>query len=69
MSNYQWMEDEANNFALVLLMPERLLRQEIAKLDGFDLTNDKDLEYLAKVFEVPTTAMVVRLCQLKIFKP
>lgn len=62
------LEKEANYFAMCLLMPTHLVKQEAAKLT-FDLTNDDAIKSLAKTFDVSTTAMALRLSQLKIFKP
>lgn len=62
----RYMEDEANYFAMCLLMPEVLVRREAAKLT-FDLTSDDSLKYMAKLFGVSVLAMSIRLSQLKIF--
>jgi len=62
------LEKEANYFAMCLLMPANLVKQEAAKLT-FDLTNDDAIKSLAKTFDVSTTAMALRLSQLKIFQP
>ena len=63
----QWMEDEASYFALCLLMPENLLREEVKKVE-FDLGSDEAIKYLAKTFGVSLTAMAVRLCDLQLLK-
>ena len=68
MSNAgKWMEDEANYFALCLLMPEKLVREEVAKVE-WDLASDDALKYMARTFGVSLTAMAVRLCDLDILK-
>lgn len=67
MSSSKWMEDEANYFAMCLLMPEHLMREEVKKV-VFDYGNDDAIKSLAKTFGVSTTAMTVRLSQLNIFK-
>ncbi len=59
-------EQEANYFALHLLMPEMNLRQELAKLGTFDLLGegprfDMVIKKLAKLFAVPTNAVKIRL--------
>jgi len=61
----RYMEDEANYFALCLLMPEKILREEVKKVN-FDLTSDDAIKYLARTFEVSITAMAVRLHDLEI---
>jgi len=55
------MEEEANAFALELLMPSALLRADIAKMGGVDLTDDNAVERLAKRYRVPVAAMVMQL--------
>jgi len=59
-------EAEANYFAMCLLMPAHLVKQEVKKIT-FDLTSDEALKQLAKTFDVSQTAMALRLAQLKIF--
>lgn len=61
-------EQEANIFALCLLMPEELLRPEFEKL--IQKTNDEDaiLLKLARMFEVPIFAMSERLNMLGLLK-
>lgn len=58
------MEAEANAFALELLMPEHLLRADIARMGGIDLAEDGAIEKLAKRYRVPLAAMAMRLSQL-----
>lgn len=58
------MDAEANAFALALLMPEPLLRADIAKMSGVDLCDDNVVERLAKRYQVPVAAMALRLGQL-----
>ena len=58
-------EREANAFAAALLMPERLLRKEI-KNHHFDLSDDDNLQELAKLFNVSVSAMTFRLMNLKL---
>jgi Zn-dependent peptidase ImmA (M78 family) len=60
-------EIEANAFAAALLMPERLVRQEIKKHD-LDLDDEDDLDVLAKRFSVSTTAMTFRLGNLGLLR-
>lgn len=58
-------DNEANLFAMNLLMPEDFVREEIRKMGGtIDLCNDKAIERLAKKFKVSVTMMVLRLGQI-----
>jgi Zn-dependent peptidase ImmA (M78 family) len=58
-------EIQANKFAAALLMPEALVRQEVAKT-GFDLGDETELASLADTFEVSTQAMSFRLANLNL---
>jgi len=60
-------EIEANAFAAALLMPERLVREEIKKND-LDLDDEDDLSVLATRFSVSTTAMTFRLSNLGLLR-
>lgn len=62
------LESEANYFAMCLLMPEDMVREEVKKMQ-VDLGSNDFIKDLAKKFEVPVTAMAIRLSQLRIFKP
>lgn len=62
-----WEEVEANAFAAALLMPARLVREEIRKRD-LDLDDEDDLSYLAKRFHVSTSAMSYRLVNLGLLR-
>ena len=60
-------EREANYFAMCLLMPEKFVREEIAKMGGsIDLADDKQIRILANKFQVSIAMMTVRLGQLAI---
>lgn len=59
------LEEEANYFAMCILMPEHLVKREVAKIT-LDLTSDEPLKALSKTFDVSMTAMALRLAQLKI---
>lgn len=62
---YTPVEDiEANYFAMCLLMPERFVRDEIRKIGGIDIADDRAIRKLARIFAVPETAMAIRLGQL-----
>lgn len=65
MKSNKTLEAEANYFAMCLLMPAHLVKQEVAKVK-LDLTSDEPLKQLAKTFDVSLTAMALRLAQLKI---
>lgn len=58
-------EREANAFAAALLMPEKLLVKEI-KNHHFELSDDDNLQELAKLFNVSVSAMTFRLMNLKL---
>jgi len=58
-------EAEANAFAMELLMPEQFVRDELAKLKGFDLLNDAHVKTLADKFKVGVPVMAMRLGQIK----
>lgn len=60
------IEQEANYFALALLMPRDLLKAEMKKMN-FDLTSDDAIKELAKKFGVSTTALTVRISLLHLF--
>ncbi len=59
------MDQEANYFAMCLLMPEQFVREELKKKE-FNLMDDKAITELAKRFQVPVTVMTVRLIQLNL---
>lgn len=65
MVNDKNLEEEANYFAMCLLMPEHLVKREVEKIK-LDLTSDGPLKQLAKTFDVSITAMALRLAQLRI---
>jgi len=43
-------DHEANLFAMCLLMPEKLVRAEVARMGGVDLCDDEPLKQLAHKF-------------------
>jgi Zn-dependent peptidase ImmA (M78 family) len=59
-------EQEANAFAAALLMPEKLLIDEI-KNHNFDLGEDNSMKELAKLFNVSVPAMTFRIANLNLF--
>jgi Zn-dependent peptidase ImmA (M78 family) len=62
-----WEEVEANAFGAALLMPARLVRDEIKKRK-LDLDDEDDLSALAKQFLVSTSAMSYRLVNLGLLR-
>ena len=53
-------EMEANRFAAELLMPLRLLRDDVESCE-FDLTDDDELRSLARRYGVSSQALAIRL--------
>ena len=64
LAEMERIEDEANAFAMALLMPEKFVREAIAKAGGVDLSDDKAIEKLAREFRVSSAVMAYRLGQL-----
>ena len=62
-SKEEKIEKEANYFAANILMPENLIKKEIAELDC-DLHDDITVASLANKFEVSSSAMTFRLINL-----
>lgn len=60
------MEQEANLFASMILMPSDVLRREVEKME-IDLGNEDGLRYLSKAFDVSISAMSVRISSLGLF--
>lgn len=60
-------EIQANKFAAALLMPEKLIRDEMAS-SHFDLDDEDDVSNLAKRFNVSAAAMTFRLKNLGLFR-
>jgi Zn-dependent peptidase ImmA (M78 family) len=58
-------EREANAFAASILMPEKILIDEI-KNQHIDLSDDNNIQELAKLFNVSVSAMTFRLINLKL---
>ncbi len=57
-------ENEANYFAMCLLMPEEFVRAEVRKMGGFDIEDDRAMSALASKFGVSVTLMTLRLGQI-----
>jgi len=58
------LEREANVFALMLLMPQKMIMADIKA--GIDLGSDDDFKALAKKYGVSKTALAARIALLKI---
>lgn len=56
-------EIEANAFAAALLMPEKLLRRELATA-GIDVQDDEEIRRLAKLYDVSPQSMSFRVLNL-----
>lgn len=58
-------DQEANYFAICLLMPEEFVRREIEKIpSGLDVSDDRQMTTLAGKFNVSIGLMAIRLSQL-----
>ncbi len=63
-------EQEANYFAMCLLMPESMVRKEVTKMGGrIDLCDDRVLMLLSKRFGVTVGLMAIRLSELYHLNP
>jgi Zn-dependent peptidase ImmA (M78 family) len=60
------LEREANIFACCLLMPKKLIEQDLK--NGFDLGNDDMALKLAKKYGVPLNALIYRIYLLNNYK-
>lgn len=58
------MEAEANAFAMELLMPAAWLMEDIRKMGGIDIEDDKKITTLARRYKVSPSVMALRLGQL-----
>jgi Zn-dependent peptidase ImmA (M78 family) len=56
-------EEEANEFAMHLLMPSAWVRDYLIK-HRIDLCNEKAIKVMADKFKVPTSLMAVRIGQV-----
>lgn len=65
MSETDKEDMEATKFAMELLMPVELMKQEVGKLRQHDICDDKWVKDLAKKFRVPFTMMAIRLGDLR----
>lgn len=66
LKSNKWMEDEANVFACLLLMPKEMIEEDLKQ--PMDLGSDDYMKELAKKYQVPLTALMFRMRLLKQFK-
>ena len=63
------MEEEANYFAMCLLMPEELIREEVKDVPQIDIVEGRTgLKELAHKFAVSEPMMLARLIQLEMIQ-
>ena len=60
-------EVEANRLGAALLMPGKLVREQIEK-NGLDLDDESDISSLAGIFKVSAAAMTNRLISLRLLR-
>jgi len=58
------IEQEANLFAIELLMPTAFLKRDLKAMGGIDFSDDRQIDKLAKRYRVSTSMMAIRLGQL-----
>ena len=58
------IEQEANAFALALLMPEEWLRRDVKAMGTIDIVDDVKVGKLAKKYQVSIALMTFRLGQI-----
>lgn len=63
------IEDEANAFAMELLMPTDWLLADVRTMGGFDICDDEKIAKLAVKYKVPVTLLTLRLGMLMGIKP
>jgi len=61
-------EQEANYFAMCLLMPEDWLRADLKGKMFFDTESDPAISVLAKRYQVSEQLMIIRLVQIGVLK-
>jgi Zn-dependent peptidase ImmA (M78 family) len=64
MNLHEEEDNEANLFAMELLMPEGFVRREVTKMRHFDICNDKHMKAMADKFKVSQSVMAIRFGQL-----
>lgn len=62
-----FMDAEANEFAMELLMPTEFLMRDLGPL-GIDIEDEKRMGALAKKYRVSLPVMIVRIAQLRFAK-
>lgn len=53
------LEREASYFACMLLIPQKFLKEDMT--EDFDLSDDNRIKELAKKYQVPLNAMLLRI--------
>jgi Zn-dependent peptidase ImmA (M78 family) len=64
----QEQDEEANYFAMCLLMPREMVRAELDAHGPLDMHDDKSIANLARKFGVSVPIFCLRLQQLKLEK-
>lgn len=59
----RWMEDEANVFALCLLMPRDMIIEDLK--EPIDLTDDSRIKAICKKYDVSVAMLIARMKLLK----
>jgi Zn-dependent peptidase ImmA (M78 family) len=67
MKETKQMENEANQFAMAILMPESMLRAQIKRIDP-KTDGDQVVRILANKFKVSAIKMTMRLSDLKLIE-
>lgn len=62
--NNKDMEDEANVFAMEMLMPTKFLIKEIRAIGGVSIDDDEKMDRLARKFKVQQQILAVRILRL-----
>ena len=58
------VQDEANAFAMELLMPADWVIDDLKRLGGIDIEDEGKIEKLARRYKVSTAVMILRVGQL-----
>jgi Zn-dependent peptidase ImmA (M78 family) len=58
------MEQEANAFAVALLMPKKMVLADLAALGSIDVCDDPNIRALAKKYGVSEQMMTMRIASL-----
>jgi Zn-dependent peptidase ImmA (M78 family) len=58
------IDDEANAFAMELLMPTEFLLADLKAMGSFDIEDPKPIRKLAQKYNVSEQAMLIRIARL-----